>query len=137
MARRLHLSQLSLLFTILPVIVSFASCIITRIAHEDWLLRLALGLQLGGAVIWSTASFGHVTDFVSWQFRCLNVADAASLPVLPCCCWISDQRTARKARSRKSLQETLGRGQPMTPASSAWSASYLLNKIPSAWINSW
>ena len=47
---------------------------------EDWPLRLALGLQLGGAIgnLVDRLRFGTVTDFISvGSFAVFNVADAA------------------------------------------------------------
>jgi signal peptidase II len=51
-----------------------------RIPREDWLLRLALALQLGGAVgnLIDRVTQGYVTDFISvGSFPVFNVADAS------------------------------------------------------------
>ncbi len=51
-----------------------------RFAHESWLLRVALGLQLGGALgnLIDRLAIGAVTDFINlgW-FPIFNVADSA------------------------------------------------------------
>ncbi len=51
-----------------------------RFAHESWVLRVALGLQLGGALgnLIDRLTIGAVTDFINlgW-FPIFNVADSA------------------------------------------------------------
>jgi len=75
------LQGLNAVFTVLAIIVS---CVIIyyfpRVPREDWLLRLALALQLGGAVgnLIDRITEGYVTDFISaGMFPVFNVADAA------------------------------------------------------------
>ncbi len=69
------------IFTILAILV--AAMIIyyfPRIEREDWTLRLAMGLQMGGALgnMLDRIQHGHVTDFVSvGTFPVFNVADAS------------------------------------------------------------
>jgi signal peptidase II len=69
------------IFTILAVFV--AAMIIyyfPRIGRGDWALRLAMGLQLGGALgnLVDRLQHGYVTDFVSvGSFPVFNVADSA------------------------------------------------------------
>jgi signal peptidase II len=70
------------LFSIVAVIVSIAIIYyFPRIPREDWTLRLALGLQMGGALgnlIDRMTQDGYVTDFVSvGNFAVFNVADAS------------------------------------------------------------
>ena len=70
----------STLFTILPFIVS--ALIIyyyVQIPNPDWALRLALSMQLGGAIgnLIDRLTLGYVVDFVSvGTFPVFNVADA-------------------------------------------------------------
>ena len=48
--------------------------------QDDWLLRLALSLQLGGALgnLIDRLTVGHVTDFISvGNFPVFNLADAS------------------------------------------------------------
>lgn len=69
------------IFTILAIVV--AALIIfyfPRIQRGDWSLRLAMGLQLGGAVgnLIDRLQHGYVTDFVSVSsFPVFNVADTS------------------------------------------------------------
>ena len=51
-----------------------------QVDRDDWSLRLALSLQLGGAVgnLIDRLTIGHVTDFISvGRFPVFNVADAS------------------------------------------------------------
>ncbi len=51
-----------------------------QVSREDWWLKLALGLQLGGALgnLIDRLQFGHVIDFISvGSFPVWNVADSA------------------------------------------------------------
>ena len=51
-----------------------------QVSREDWWLKLALGLQLGGALgnLIDRLQFGHVIDFISvGSFPVFNVADSA------------------------------------------------------------
>jgi signal peptidase II len=67
-------------FTILAIIVSGVIIYyFPRVPRQDWLLRLALSLQLGGAVgnLIDRIRYGTVTDFVSvGSFAIFNVADS-------------------------------------------------------------
>ena len=70
----------STLFTILPFFVS--ALIIyyyTQVPNPDWALRLALSMQLGGAIgnLIDRLTLGYVVDFVSvGKFPVFNVADS-------------------------------------------------------------
>jgi signal peptidase II len=69
------------IFTLLAVFV--AAMIIyyfPRIGRGDWALRLAMGLQLGGALgnLTDRIQHGYVTDFISVStFPVFNIADSA------------------------------------------------------------
>jgi signal peptidase II len=67
-------------FTILAIIVSILIIIYyPKIESGVWLLRIAMGLQLGGAVgnLTDRLTLGYVTDFISvGTFPVFNVADA-------------------------------------------------------------
>jgi len=69
------------IFTVLAVIV--AGVIVyyyPRVPPEDWWLRLAMGLQFGGALgnLIDRVNHGRVTDFLSVaNFPVFNVADAS------------------------------------------------------------
>jgi signal peptidase II len=75
------LPGLSDIFTILAVVVSIAILYyFPRVPREDWLLRLAMCLQLGGAVgnLIDRLTQGWVTDFISvGALPVFNVADAS------------------------------------------------------------
>jgi signal peptidase II len=94
----------STVFAILAVIVS--AIIIyyyPRIAREDWILRLALGLQLAGALgnLVDRVTVGHVTDFISvGSFAVFNVADASisvGVVVLLISVWLQERRDKQNA----------------------------------------
>ncbi len=51
-----------------------------QVSRDDWSLRLALSMQLGGAIgnLIDRLTIGHVTDFISvGNFPVFNVADAS------------------------------------------------------------
>jgi signal peptidase II len=92
--------DLSIVFTVLAIVVSIAIIYYyPRIPHGDWPLRLALGLQLGGAIgnlIDRLLFSGHVTDFISvLNFAVFNIADACislGVAVLVIGIWIKDRQ---------------------------------------------
>ncbi len=65
--------------TILAFVVAIAIVYyFPRVPSEDWTMRLAMGLEFGGAVgnLLDRLSIGWVTDFMSiWRFPVFNVAD--------------------------------------------------------------
>ncbi|MCJ7824640.1 MAG: signal peptidase II [Anaerolineales bacterium] len=73
--------QGSMIFTIVAIVVSLAIIFyFPRVPSSEIPLRLALGLQLGGAVgnLISRLSTGAVTDFISLgSFPVFNVADSS------------------------------------------------------------
>jgi signal peptidase II len=64
---------------ILAVVVAVAIVYyFPRVPRDDWTLRLAMGLEFGGAIgnLFDRLTIGWVTDFVSiWRFPVFNVAD--------------------------------------------------------------
>ncbi len=68
-------------FAVLAVLVSLAILYwFPRIPRQEWVLRLAVILQLAGALgnLIDRLTIGHVTDFISvGTFPVLNVADAS------------------------------------------------------------
>jgi signal peptidase II len=66
-------------FTILAIIVAVAILYyFPQVPRDDWLLRLAMALQFGGALgnLYDRVTIGWVTDFVSiWIIPVFNVAD--------------------------------------------------------------
>ncbi len=75
------LQNLSLVFTILPFIISGAILYYyPQVPRGEILMRLALVMQLGGAIgnLIDRLTIGHVTDFISvGNFAVFNVADAS------------------------------------------------------------
>lgn len=69
------------IFTIIAIIVSAAIIYYyPRVSAEDWTLRLAMGLQMGGALgnMIDRLTVGYVTDFISvGNFAVFNVADSS------------------------------------------------------------
>lgn len=69
------------IFAILAVVVgAMIIFYYPKIQRGDWALRLAMGLQLGGAVgnLLDRLQHGHVTDFVSVSnFPVFNIADTS------------------------------------------------------------
>lgn len=65
--------------TILAVVVAVAIVYyFPRVPPEDWTMRLAMGLEFGGAVgnLFDRLTIGWVTDFISiWRFPVFNIAD--------------------------------------------------------------
>lgn len=68
-------------FMILAIIVALAILYyFPQVPKEDWPLRIAMGLQLGGAVgnLIDRLTIGRVTDFISvGTFPVFNIADAS------------------------------------------------------------
>lgn len=94
-----------------------------RISTQDWTLRLALGMQLAGALgnVIDRIRFGQVTDFISvGNFAVFNIADASiSIGVAILFLGVIIQETRdRKAASLKAKENpgddvSTGEGQPM------------------------
>jgi len=86
-------------FTILAILVSLAIIYyFPRVPRQDWYLRLAMTLQLGGAVgnLIDRILHGHVTDFISiGSFPVFNVADSSisiGVAVLLLGVWIKERQ---------------------------------------------
>jgi signal peptidase II len=85
-------------FSVMAIIVSLGILYyFPQVPNSEWPLRLAMGLQLGGAVgnLIDRLDQGHVTDFVSvGNFAVFNVADACistGVVVLVLGVWIREQ----------------------------------------------
>lgn len=94
----------SIFFAILAVIVSGVIIYYyPRVAREDWTLRLALGLQLAGALgnLVDRITVGHVTDFISiGTFPVFNVADSSisvGVVILLISVWLQERRDKKNA----------------------------------------
>jgi signal peptidase II len=89
----------SMIFAVLALIVSGVIIYYyPKIAQQDWTLRLALGLQLAGALgnLIDRVTVGHVTDFISvGTFPVFNVADSSisvGVVVLLISVWLQERR---------------------------------------------
>ncbi len=71
----------SMVFTVLAFVVIGAILFYyPKVESDDWSLRLALSMQLGGAMgnLIDRLTIGHVTDFISvGTFPVFNIADAS------------------------------------------------------------
>jgi signal peptidase II len=92
----------NLIFTVLAIIVSIVIIYyFPRVSRRDWWLRLAMGIQFGGAIgnLIDRVVFKQVTDFISLgSFAVFNVADASitvGVIILVLGAWIAD-RAAKK-----------------------------------------
>lgn len=108
--------DLSAVFTVLAfIVIGVILYYYPRIQSEGWLFRLALSLQLAGAVgnlIDRLTQDGKVTDFISvGTFPVFNIADSAisiGTAMLILGVWLSE-RTERKNRAES---EARGSGEP-------------------------
>jgi signal peptidase II len=112
----------SLLFTILAFLVTGVIIYyFPRVSPHDWTLRLAMGLQLGGAMgnlIDRLTMKGQVTDFISvGSFAVFNVADASitvGVAILLIGVWIKELQD-RKVSQSVALNNPVPVNGPMIP----------------------
>ena len=102
----------SMVFTVLAFVVIGAILFYyPKVEHDDWSLRLALSMQLGGAMgnLIDRLTIGHVTDFVSvGNFPVFNMADArisVGAAVLFLGVWLRE-RAERKERASEPVDIT-------------------------------
>ena len=95
--------DMGLVFTFLPLIVVILIFIFyNRLAGENWWIRLAIGLEFGGAIgnLIDRLTIGHVTDFISvGSFAVFNVADASitvGVAVLLIALWQEEKKNQKK-----------------------------------------
>jgi len=98
-----------IIFILLPIIIVVGIIVyFPRIPNQEWTLRLALSMQLGGAIgnLIDRITIGHVTDFISiGSFPVFNVADSAitvGTIVLVLGVWLQEKR--EKAEREKAAQ---------------------------------
>ena len=96
-----------IIFTILASLVALIIIFYyPQVPESDWSLRLAMGLQLGGAVgnLIDRLTIGHVTDFISvGNFAVFNIADASitvGVAVLILGVWLQE----KKEKQNRELQ---------------------------------
>ncbi len=102
----------NLFFAILAAIVSIAIIIyFPRIPKTDWVLRVALSMQLAGAVgnLIDRIVVGQVTDFISvGNFAVFNIADSSitlGVIVLLVGVWLQDRKEKGKLAESHALNE--------------------------------
>jgi signal peptidase II len=106
-----------LIFGILAVIVTiFIIVYYPQIPEEEKLMRIAIAMQLGGAIgnLIDRIQFGPVTDFISvGKFPVFNIADSSitvGVGLLLLSLWLSERREAHK----KSQLEQASSNDPVT-----------------------
>jgi signal peptidase II len=100
--------QGGLIFAILAVVVSILIIsYFPSVSRKDWWLRLALGMQLGGALgnlVDRITRSGQVTDFISvGNFAIFNVADSCitvGVIILVIGVWITERREAKAKKQQ-------------------------------------
>lgn len=99
-----------LVFSILAVIVSiFIVIYYPQLPEEEKLMRVALSMQLGGALgnLVDRVIFGPVTDFISvGNFPVFNIADSSisiGVALLVITLWLNERRDAREIDTSSSL----------------------------------
>lgn len=97
------------LFSILALVISiFLIIFYPKLTEDDWFLRIALGMQLGGSLgnLIDRITIGHVTDFISiGNFPVFNIADASisvGVAVMIMGLWFEDRKEKQK---KKVLEE--------------------------------
>lgn len=106
----------NLIFSILAIIVAIGIIyIFPRIPRQDWIIRLAVAMQFGGAIgnLVDRLTRGEVTDFISLgSFAVFNVADSSitvGVAVLLLGVWLKErQEKANSARIAKATVTTTG-----------------------------
>ncbi len=101
------------LFTVLPFVVALAILYFyPQVPRGDWPLRLALGMQMGGAIgnLIDRLARGFVTDFISvGTFPVFNIADASisvGVAVLVVGMWIKERQEKKTGSGGLSGEST-------------------------------
>lgn len=97
-------------FIILAFIISIAILIYyPRVPRQDWTLRLAMSLQMAGALgnLIDRLTIGHVTDFIAiGSFPVWNIADASitvGVFVLLLGIWLQERREKAERMEKSTL----------------------------------
>jgi signal peptidase II len=108
-------------FMILAVIVAIAILYYyPQVPAEDWPLKLAMGMQCGGAIgnlIDRLMHDGHVTDFISvGTFAVFNVADASiSMGVVVLIVWMWYKERQQKRLAAANVESAAEAAMPPSP----------------------
>lgn len=99
-------------FSILPIIVSLVIIYyFFQVPRNEWPLRVAMGLQLGGAIgnLIDRLRFGYVTDFISiGNFPVFNIADSSvtvGVGILLLAVWIEERKAKQSVQSEEKEAE--------------------------------
>ncbi|MDO9547206.1 MAG: signal peptidase II [Pelolinea sp.] len=102
------------LFSILVSIIALVIIVFyPLLTEEDWFLRIALSMQLGGAVgnLIDRITIKHVTDFMSvGNFAVFNVADASvtmGVALMILGLWVQEKENRKEARSETPEPEKI------------------------------
>jgi signal peptidase II len=97
----------NLMFALLSLVVSLVLIIFyPKLTQNDWFLRVAIGLQVGGSIgnLLDRLTIGHVTDFISvGNFPVFNIADASitmGVGVMLLGLWLEERREKRESAIR-------------------------------------
>jgi len=100
-------------FTIMAILVSLAIIYyFPRVPQEDWSLRVAMCLQLAGALgnMIDRITVGHVTDFISvGTFPVFNVADSSitiGVVVLIIGFWLQERKQKKLEAEQAARQDS-------------------------------
>jgi signal peptidase II len=94
----------SVVFTIIPVVfIALILIFFPRIPQRDWMIRLAMGLYLGGAIgnLIDRLTVGYVIDFISiGRLPIFNIADLSiTLGMMLFIFGVLDQEESKKNKS--------------------------------------
>ena len=105
----------NLLFAILVSVIALIIIIYyPSLTEDDWYLRIALSLQLGGAIgnLIDRLTIGHVTDFISvGNFAVFNIADSCvtiGVGVMILGMWIQERKQKKSVESAIPSNEDNG-----------------------------
>jgi len=97
----------NLMFAMLSLVVSLVLIIFyPKLTQNDWFLRVAIGLQVGGSLgnLIDRLTIDHVTDFISvGNFPVFNIADASitmGVGVMLLGLWLEERREKRESAIR-------------------------------------
>ena len=97
----------NLMFAMLSLVVSLVLIIFyPKLTQNDWFLRVAIGLQVGGSLgnLIDRLTIDHVTDFISvGNFPVFNIADASitmGVGVMLLGLWLEERREKRQSAIR-------------------------------------
>ncbi len=103
----------NLLFSILSLSISvFLIIFYPKLTEDDWYLKIALGLMIGGSLgnLIDRLTVGHVTDYISvGNFPVFNVADAAisiGVAVMILGLWVEDRNEKKKKKTLENIAES-------------------------------